>query len=345
MGRTSYAGVAIFLLSFCFCHNSALDIPSQKDFLCSIFNATEKELAVIVAKFSLTGHVSLNEIKIIQYTADGGNYSATLSDPEGLKAINLDSDQKIVIITHGFWSSGTTDWVVNMATAYHGIGIRNTLAVDWAEPASTINYVGSARATLNVGRLVAEWLVSYLENNATLIQNLHLVGHSLGAHISAFIGQTIYNLTDVKVGRISGLDVAAPLFEYPKKLSASMRFSADDAEEVEAYHTDKHLLGFASAVAKQDFLVNYGGPIQPSCKSESNIIEQIECSHGFSHELFINTIKEEDYYAKKCSSSETARLQLCNGNLAVIMGEFNNGTSEQGTFYGNTDSVGDPKDL
>uniref|UniRef100_A0AAR5NZK7 Lipase domain-containing protein n=1 Tax=Dendroctonus ponderosae TaxID=77166 RepID=A0AAR5NZK7_DENPD len=208
MGRTSYAGVAIFLLSFCFCHNSALDIPSQKDFLCSIFNATEKELAVIVAKFSLTGHVSLNEIKIIQYTADGGNYSATLSDPEGLKAINLDSDQKIVIITHGFWSSGTTDWVVNMATAYHGIGIRNTLAVDWAEPASTINYVGSARATLNVGRLVAEWLVSYLENNATLIQNLHLVGHSLGAHISAFIGQTIYNLTDVKVGRISGLDFA-----------------------------------------------------------------------------------------------------------------------------------------
>lgn len=91
-----------------------------------------------------------------------------------------------------------------MSRAYHNVGISNTLAVDWVEPASTINYVGSARATRNVGRLVAEWLVSYLGNNATLIGNLHLVGHSLGAHISAFIGQTVYNLTAVKVGRITG---------------------------------------------------------------------------------------------------------------------------------------------
>lgn len=68
--------------------------------------------------------------------------------------------------------------------------------------------------------------------------------------------------------------MAGPLFEYPNKLPASQRFSADDGEEVDAYHTNKRLLGFASAIAKQDFYVNYGGPIQPSCKSEIGIIQK-----------------------------------------------------------------------
>lgn len=60
----------------------------------------------IVASFSLSGHVALNEIKIIQYAADGSNHSATLSDTEGLEAIKLDLKGKIVIIIHGFWASG-----------------------------------------------------------------------------------------------------------------------------------------------------------------------------------------------------------------------------------------------
>lgn len=71
----------------------------------------------------------------------------------------------------------------------------------------------------------------------------------------------------------------------------------------------------------------------------------VVCSHGFSHDFFVKTIEKKNYYAMECLNSETALLKLCNENLPVIMGEFNNGTSLKGVFYGNTDSDGNPKNL
>ena len=50
--------------------------------------------------------------------------------------------------------------------------------------------------------------------------SFHLIGHSLGAHISGYVGEKVAALQvdgDVrgggKLGRISGLDPAEPLFQ------------------------------------------------------------------------------------------------------------------------------------
>ena len=42
--------------------------------------------------------------------------------------------------------------------------------------------------------------------------DLHLVGHSLGAHLMGKAGRTFANLTGEQVGRITGLDPAGPRF-------------------------------------------------------------------------------------------------------------------------------------
>lgn len=101
---------------------------------------------------------------------------------------------------------GTADWVVLMAHEYHKVNENATvLAVNWNDTAER-NYFASAQATKNVGELVAHWILKDLIGlNTTILPNIHLVGHSLGAHVSGFIGKTINELTKgKKIGRITG---------------------------------------------------------------------------------------------------------------------------------------------
>lgn len=93
-----------------------------------------------------------------------------------------------------------------MAQEYHKVKQNvSVLAVDWQDTADR-NYFASAQATKNVGELVANWIFKDLiEFDATILSNIHLVGHSLGAHVSGFIGKTINVLTKgKKIGRITG---------------------------------------------------------------------------------------------------------------------------------------------
>lgn len=58
----------------------------------------------------------------------------------------------------------------------------------------------------------------------------HLIGFSLGAQISGYVGKLIPNL-----GRITALDPAKPYFDGVPKVA---RLDPSDALFVEGYHTD-----------------------------------------------------------------------------------------------------------
>lgn len=46
-------------------------------------------------------------------------------------------------------------------------------------------------------------------------ENLHLIGHSLGAHMSGYIAKEMKLEKNLTVNRITGLDPAGPGFDFP----------------------------------------------------------------------------------------------------------------------------------
>ena len=68
------------------------------------------------------------------------------------------------------------------------------------------------------------------ETQVDINNNTHLVGVSLGAHVSGFVGKELKNLS-----RITGLDPAGPLFEG---YTANVRLDKTDADFVDVIHSN-----------------------------------------------------------------------------------------------------------
>ena len=95
----------------------------------------------------------------------------------------------------------------------------NVISVDWgklatpnAGPASGLFYVAAAANVRRAGQRVGRF-ISWLYNQSLIdLESTHLLGHSLGSHISGWAGDTIVNITGMQVGRISGRPIVCPFF-------------------------------------------------------------------------------------------------------------------------------------
>ncbi|GFT78306.1 lipase domain-containing protein, partial [Nephila pilipes] len=67
------------------------------------------------------------------------------------------------------------------------------------------------------------------------LQELHLIGFSLGAHLAGFAGKAIKTKLKGLIGRITALDPAGPNYYYA---DATQRLDATDASFVDVIHTD-----------------------------------------------------------------------------------------------------------
>lgn len=109
---------------------------------------------------------------------------------------------------------------------------------------------------------MGEFILDLNANYSANLSNIHVVGHSLGAHIAGFAGKTIQNQTGTNLGRITGLDPAGPLYRL---VGPDDRLAKTDADLVVVLHTDGGVNGYWRGLGDIDFYANGGFPEQPGC--------------------------------------------------------------------------------
>lgn len=106
-------------------------------------------------------------------------------------------------------------------------------------------YVDAAQNAIHVGQYVG-LVLSVLDKLSSNGVNIHVVGHSLGAHLVGVVGRTFEEAAGRKLARVTGLDPAGPSFidgpvieAVPELMKA--RLNKNDAEFVDIIHTQGSL--------------------------------------------------------------------------------------------------------
>jgi predicted alpha/beta-fold hydrolase len=114
------------------------------------------------------------------------------------------------IIVHGFGSSCDHVWIHEMRSALMAVEDCFVICVDWENGASLPNYVKAAANTRVVGKQLAYLLKALNQTNRLQFTKVHLIGFSLGAHVSGFTGTELKSLHRI-TGMIFIMIVAAIL--------------------------------------------------------------------------------------------------------------------------------------
>ncbi|XP_069784532.1 lipoprotein lipase-like isoform X2 [Narcine bancroftii] len=213
------------------------------------------------------------------------------------------------------------NWIEKLVVAlYWREPDSNVIIVDWLNRAHQ-HYPIAAQNIQPVGQDIAK-LINWLENQERIpASRMHLIGYSLGAHVAGHAG----SLVPTRVGRITGLDPAGPVFEG---VSALERLSPDDATFVDVLHTFTReslgmSIGIRQPVGHVDIYPN-GGSFQPGCdlqKAVNNIAlygiyafsEAVKCEHERSIHLFIDSLlhKDQPCVAFRCSNHRSFEKGMC----------------------------------
>ncbi|CAL8125471.1 unnamed protein product [Orchesella dallaii] len=117
----------------------------------------------------------------------------------------------------------------------------NVILLDWTilstEPIS--RYFEAAQSTRFIGRDAALFLVRLAkEGYITDWDRVHIIGFSLGGHTVGVVGHEVQELAGSKIGRITGLDPAGPLFDIRGEMPGDLtRFlDKEDGKFVDIIH-------------------------------------------------------------------------------------------------------------
>ncbi|KAK5645296.1 hypothetical protein RI129_006596 [Pyrocoelia pectoralis] len=196
----------------------------------------------------------------------------------------------------------------------------NVIAIDWSKRAKR-PYINAVKEARVVGKAIGHFLIELNNEGKLKFSKTHIIGHSLGSHVAGFVGKHIYGKTGCRPQRITGLDPAGPLFEFPF-IGADERLARTDADFVDIIHTDSGILGFKSLIGDADYFPNGGNAIQPGCKIPPlhNIFEYA-CSHQRSYQYFTESINSHGFMAKACDSWSSYQMGFCNLNDDTQFGD------------------------
>jgi len=81
----------------------------------------------------------------------------------------------------------------------------NIMTLDWRTIASSIHYFQVARLSAQVGIILGHFLINLVKINLVKSSDIHLIGHSVGAHVAAKSGNVFLHEMNVMIDRITGI--------------------------------------------------------------------------------------------------------------------------------------------
>ncbi|TRY77752.1 hypothetical protein TCAL_08994, partial [Tigriopus californicus] len=189
-----------------------------------------------------------------------------------------------------------------------------------------------------VGMYGSEFINILLNEFEVPIENIHLLGASIGAQAAAHIGYYMNG----SLPRLTGLDPSGPLFHTAP---ARYRLDPSDAQFVDVIHSAGRWVGNDDITGHVDFFPNLGKAPQPGCKGKESV--DLSCSHFRAWHFFGTSISlsPPHYYGIKCESEEDFLSDRCCMKLdsldTVIMGHHTPNTT-RGKYYLYTNFL-DPK--
>ncbi|XP_068155941.1 LOW QUALITY PROTEIN: phospholipase A1 VesT1.02-like [Drosophila tropicalis] len=261
-------------------------------------------------------------VKFYLYTSSNPSKGKKITTTtKSIDASNFNAAHPTRFVIHGWTQSYTSSMNKDIRAAWLSHGDYNVIVVDWAR-ARSVDYASSVLAVPKTGKKVAA-MINFLHSNYGMsLDDLYVIGHSLGAHVSGYAGKN----TNGQVHTIIGLDPALPLFNYNKP---SKRLSSTDAWYVESIQTNGGNLGFLKPIGKGAFYPN-GGKTQPGCTLDVTGA----CSHGRSVTYYAEAVTEDNFGSIKCGDYEAAVAKECGSTYSnVRMGADTNAYMVEGDFY------------
>ncbi|XP_020284166.1 hepatic triacylglycerol lipase-like isoform X1 [Pseudomyrmex gracilis] len=242
--------------------------------------------------------IQLNrDVEFQLYTRRNPTYP-TILDPNDVTTLwrsNFNVKHPTVVYIHGYSDSTMGKGPVAIRNAYLRRGHFNVILVDWARLAVLPWYVTAVRNTRLIGPYIAR-MVSWLDKQkAVPLSKIHVIGFSLGAEAAGFMGKA---LRPRKIGRITGLDPAYPLY---MNTGDEGHLTWADAAFVDVIHTDGGHFGFPNPLGHVDFYPNGGKRRQPGCDLKSivrtvkenfrKVVNQlITCGHNRAWRYYVESV-------------------------------------------------------
>ncbi|XP_063390298.1 pancreatic triacylglycerol lipase-like [Cydia fagiglandana] len=250
--------------------------------------------------------------------------NASAQQPDRRNITTLLSNKPVKLVTHGWMASAEDGVVMTIKNAYLKNKDVAVIAVDWSYTANDYNYPLVARSIGDVGTRVGQFLDVFCDMYNISGDRLHLIGHSLGAHLMGITASK----ANVTVGRVTGLDPARPLFEYPNTLK-TLPLTSSVAVFVDVIHTCGGALGIQNNSGHADFYPNGGKSPQPGCDS-GDIPES--CSHSGAHMYFSESIGNPTGFPACRSKNWMEYLNGTECKQQTYMGE-NADRNSKGQYY------------
>jgi hypothetical protein len=241
------------------------------------------------------------------YTRSNRNIGETFTATSAVPSVYSGS-RRTVFIIHGFSTNGNFPWISEMKDAYLDKEDINAVILDWGGGAQILDYTKAASNTRSVGAYTALVFQNLLEASGSSASRFWCVGHSLGSHVCGHTGMRMPTLN--KLGRITGMDPAGPLFQNNPDLDVGLNPSC--ATFVDVIHSDTEF-GTERPLGHIDFYPS-GGRDQPGCGVHRDIIDSAEdnihaiwdadnakdiCSHSRAYQFMTESIKDDCFRANE----------------------------------------------